>query len=165
MNVADKTSHKDYKDKTVIGWSEAIDFPDWGILGIRAKVDTGARSSALHVEELEILPDGHARFFVILNRQKPYKQVEIIAPVTKWARVRSSTGVYSRRCFVQTRIRIGQVEKEIEISLVSRKKMLFRMLLGRKALEKDFLVDVNRRNVLGKKKRRVIGKSRGRISA
>ena len=65
--------------------------------------------------------------------------------------MRSSTGHYTVRCFVKTRIRLGPVEKEIELSLVSRERMLYRMLLGRRALARDFLVDVSRRRVLGER--------------
>ena len=137
--------------KTIIGWTEYIDFPDWEISAVRAKVDTGARTSALHVENLEELDDGRVRFDVITRRKKPWRRRTVESDVLKWARVRSSTGVYRKRCFVLTRIRIGEVEKEIEISLVSREKMLFRMLLGRKALEHDFVVDVSKRTVVSTK--------------
>src|SRR5690606_35737223 len=109
---------------------------------------TGARSSALHVEDLEELPDGRVRFSVVRSRREKRPPVVVVAEVVKWARVRSSTGQYRRRCFVRTRVRLGPVEKEIEISLVSREKMIFRMLLGRKALEHDFVVDVSRKNAL-----------------
>lgn len=134
--------------KDIIGWTEYIDFPDWHIAGMKAKVDTGARTSALHVEDLKTLSDGRVRFHVILSRKNQERRVTVTAPVLKWARVRSSTGVYRRRCFVMARVRIGHVEKEIEVSLVSRERMLFRMLLGRKAIERDFLVDVSKRSVI-----------------
>jgi hypothetical protein len=134
--------------KTIIGWSEYVDFVDWGLGQLRAKVDTGARTSALHVEDLEVLPDGRVRFHVVRSRSDRHPRVEVIAPVVKWGRVRSSTGFFRKRCFVRTRVRIGDVEKEIEISLVSREKMIFRMLLGRKALEHDFLVDVCHKHTL-----------------
>jgi hypothetical protein len=136
------------KSKTVIGWSEHVDFPDWGILDLHAKVDTGARTSALHVEDIEVLDDGRVRFQVVLSRKNNGRRVEVCAPIVKWARVRSSTGQFRRRCFVQTRVRLGHVEKVIEISLVSREKMIYRMLLGRKALERDFVVDVSKRRTL-----------------
>lgn len=144
-------SEKETGQKVVIGWSEYIDIPDWDIRGLKAKVDTGARTSALHVEDLEKLPGNRVRFKVILHRHHQDRHVPVTARVSKWAKVRSSTGVYSRRPFVKARIRMGSVEKEIEISLVSREKMLFRMLLGRKALERDFLVDVSKRAVLSKR--------------
>lgn len=139
------------KKKTTIGWTEHVSFPDWEIGSVRAKVDTGARTSALHVENLLVLDEGRVRFDVITRRKKPWRRRTVECDVLKWARVRSSTGVYRKRCFVLTRIRIGDVEKEIEISLVSREKMLFRMLLGRKALEHDFVVDVSRRSVVSRK--------------
>lgn len=146
--------------KTVIGWTEAVDFVDWGIAGLRAKVDTGARSSALHVEDLELLAGDRVRFHVILSRVNSRRRVEVVAPITKWAKVRSSNGAYHRRCFVKTKVRIGHVEKVIEVSLVSREKMVFRMLLGRKALEHDFLVDVSKRSELGAKPKAAAKKKR-----
>jgi len=140
--------------KIAIGWSEYIEFPDWDIHALKAKVDTGARTSALHVEDLKPLGTGWVEFYVVLARKGPRHRRRVRAEVVKWAKVRSSTGDYRRRCFVKTHIKIGSIIKEIEISLVSREKMLFRMLLGRKALEKDFLVDVSKRSVLGKPKPR-----------
>ncbi len=137
-----------------IGWAEYIDYPEWGIDAVKAKVDTGARSSALHVENLEEIDAGHVAFDVIYSRRPPYKRKRVTAKVVKWARVRSSTGHYQKRCFVCARIKIGEIEREIELSLVSREKMLFRMLLGRKALEGHFLVDVSRRNLLTQSPRR-----------
>jgi len=140
-------------EKTVIGWLETVDFPDWGISGVRAKVDTGARTSALHVEDLVVGRNDVAHFVVVLSRNNKLRRVQVTAPVVRRARVRSSTGHYSMRCFVRTEVEIGHVRKEIDISLVSREKMLFRMLLGRKALEKDFLVDVTKRHVITEKPR------------
>lgn len=138
-------------DKKVIGWTEYIDFPDWGIQGIKAKIDTGARTSALHVEDIAIDQDENVHFDVILNRTPPYRKKRVVAPLAKKAKVRSSTGEYGERCFVSTTIQVGSVKKEVEISLISRKDMLFRMLIGRKALENDFLVDVSSRYVISHK--------------
>lgn len=139
------------RPKEIIGWTEYVDFPDWGIGGLKAKVDTGARTSSLHVEDLKPTRDGKVEFHVILSRKRKNKKVLVRAKAVKWARVRSSTGVYNTRCFVKTPIRIGHIEKEIEITLDSRDKMIFRMLIGRKALEDDFLVDVDKRSALSEK--------------
>lgn len=141
-------------DKAVIGWLETVNFTNWGISGIRAKVDTGARTSALHVEDLVVGRNNVAHFVVVLSRNNQERRVQVTAPIIRRARVRSSTGHYSMRCFVRTEVEIGHVRKEIDISLVSREKMLFRMLLGRKALEKDFLVDVTKRHVITERPRR-----------
>jgi hypothetical protein len=138
----------------VIGWTEVVSLPDWKIGAVVAKTDTGARTSALHVDDLEVLPQGMVRFHVVLARRPRRRVVEVVAPIIKWARVRSSTGEYRTRCFVSTRLRLGNVEKEIEVSLVSREGMTFRMLLGRKAIEQTFLVDVSRRYLHGRPKRR-----------
>jgi hypothetical protein len=150
----EKAPHtREHPPKTVIGWSEYVALPEWGIERLPAKVDTGARTSSLHVENLQLVDNRHVRFEVILSRKHSHKRVHVTAEVLKWGRVRSSTGHYHTRCFVRTRIRIGPVEKTIELSLASRERMLYRMLLGREALEKDFLVDVSKRRTLGKPKR------------
>jgi hypothetical protein len=140
-------------EKAIIGWSEYIDFPDWGIGRIKAKIDTGARTSALHVESLEELPDGEVRFEVIHGTRRNPRRKTITAKALKWARVRSSNGHFQTRCFVLARVQVGPVLKQIELSLVSRDKMLFRMLLGRKALEHDFLVNVSKRTLLSERRK------------
>lgn len=140
-------------EPSIIGWTEYIDFPDWGISGLKAKVDTGARTSALHVEDLIHHPDDWVTFDVVLHRHQQERRRHVRTRAIKVARVRSSTGHYTERCFVRTHIRIGTVEKEIEFSLVSRPSMLFRMLLGRTALAHQFWVDVSRRNLLTRRKR------------
>jgi hypothetical protein len=134
----------------IIGWTENIDLPDWGIRGLRAKVDTGALTSALHAEDIEELPRGRVRFDVILDRRKPDRRVHVRAHICRRGRVRSSTGHYTTRIFVTTRLCLGPNEHVIEISLVNRERMLHRMLLGRSALEGRYLVDASRRGVLGK---------------
>ncbi len=143
------------KKKTTIGWTEYLEIPDWKITRLQAKVDTGARTSALHVENIQRLKNNRVRFEVVLSRKNPERRIKVIAPVVKWARVRSSTGDYSMRCFVRTRIRLGGIEKEIDVTLVSRERMLFRMLLGRKALEGDFIVDVAKRKTMKKAARKL----------
>ena len=145
--------------KTLIGWSEHVDLPDWGIDGLHAKVDTGARSSVLHVEDMTVLPCRCVRFHVVLSRRDRRKRVEVTAPILKWARVRSSTGEYVLRCFVRTTMRLGPVAHEIELSLVSRERMQYRMLIGRTALERHFVVDVSRRKALSDRPRRARRKS------
>ncbi|MCA9409638.1 MAG: ATP-dependent zinc protease [Candidatus Omnitrophica bacterium] len=145
---------KKFQDKEIIGWSEYVDFPDWGIDGLEAKVDTGARTSALHVEDLKKLKNDMVKFDVILCNKQVHKRVPVKAKAIKWGRVRSSTGEYKIRCFCRTKIRIGHIEKEIDVTLVSRQKMVFRMLIGRKALEDDFIIDVTKRAVLGEKPRK-----------
>ena len=138
--------------QTLIGWNELIDLPAWNVKRLRAKIDTGARSSALHVTDLRVLPDDRVAFDVVLDRKKSHRRRQVVAPVTRVSRVRSSTGKYTRRYFVKTLLRLGEVEKTIEVSLVDREEMLFRMLLGRTALSHDFLIDPGRRRLASESK-------------
>ena len=126
-------------EKQVIGWREWVVFPDWS-LRIRAKADTGARSSAIDCSEISELPGERVRFTVRLDR-KDKKYITLEAPIKLRKRVRSSSGQGNDRIFVETTIRLGDVEKTIVLSLVSRKTMIHRLLLGREALAGHFIVD------------------------
>jgi hypothetical protein len=128
----------------VVGRAEYIALPHWGIKRLRAKVDTGACNSALHVENIAELEDGRVRFDVLLNR-KTGRRVSVEAKIARQALVRPSSGIAQKRIFVRTKIKLGGVIRSVEISLVDRRNMLFRMLLGRSALENRFLVDVGQR--------------------
>jgi hypothetical protein len=138
----------------VIGWSEYVDIAEWGITHMRAKVDTGARSSALHVENIEELGKGRVRFDVRLHRKHVDRRVTVEAPILRRGRVKPSSGHSQNRIFVKAKVRIGPLEREIELSLVDRENMIFRMLLGRSALASEFLVDVGRRYVISSAERR-----------
>ncbi|MDJ0865719.1 MAG: RimK/LysX family protein [Myxococcota bacterium] len=137
----------------LIGWNEFVDIPDWGIRRLRAKVDTGARSSALHVENIEELPRDRVRFDVVLHRMKRDRRVHVTTPIARRGRVRSSTGHYETRIFVVAPLHIGPVQRQVEVSLVDRERMIFRMLLGRTALAGPFLIDPDRRHVLHPRRR------------
>lgn len=142
-------------EAVVVGWSEYVALPDWGIDRLRAKVDTGARSSALHVENIEEIRGGWVKFDVVLHRAKRDRRVHIRARVTRRSRVRSSSGHQDHRYFVETTLRLGPVEKRIEVSLVDRAQMIHRMLLGRSALTGGpFLIDVDHRMRLDRGRRR-----------
>lgn len=132
----------------VIGWREWVALPEWGVKRIKAKVDTGARTSAIDVEHIEELPGECVRFHIVVSRKSERKPVEVEAPIVRRTRVKSSFGDLHDRLIVSTRIRVGPVEKDLELSLVSREGMLCRMLLGREALAPEFLVDSSRRYVM-----------------
>lgn len=136
------------------GWREIVALPDWGIRRIRAKLDTGARTSVIHVADLEVVAGDLLRFDIVLARNEPLRRIRVEAPLTRIARVRSSTGHEQVRYFVQTRMRLGPVDRLIEISLVCRARMRHRMLLGRSALAGDFIVDPARRYLVSTPRRR-----------
>lgn len=128
-------------EREIIGWKESIDLPDLGIKNMLAKADTGARSSALDVKNIEEIGGDRLRFDIVLDRKDRTKTKSVVAKIAHQKHVRSSNGQEHERYFIKTRIRIGTKIKRIEFSLVSRKSMVCRILLGRKALEDDFLVD------------------------
>jgi len=134
----------------VIGVTEYVDIPEWRILRLRAKIDTGARSSALHVENIRELGSGRVRFDVRLSRNQTERRVTVEARIARRGQVRPSNGELQARIFVAVTVRIGPVEREIELSLVDRGRMIFRMLIGRRALAHAFLIDPSRRYVLHK---------------
>jgi len=134
----------------LIGWRELIAIPEWGIAAIEAKIDTGARSSAIDVSELEELPDERVRFQVALDRRRAILSPFIETAICRRVRIRSSFGHTRDRLLVKARIRIGQLDKEIEIGLMPRRRMRSRMLLGRLALAGDFRVDPGRRYAIAK---------------
>ena len=147
---------------TTIGWKEYAAFPDWHVRNIAIKADTGARTGAIDVAEIEELPGDRVRFAIRVSRTSNKKSRYIEAKIARRTRVRSAFGHAHDRLFVETTLKLGKITKKVELGLVSRKKMLCRVLLGRKALEDDFLVDSGRRYLLGKRhttKKKVAGES------
>lgn len=139
-----KRSKPTLPHRAIIGWRENIDLPAWGITGLCAKSDTGARSCAIDATKVEELPDGCARFTVILDRRNPQRAHVVVAPIVGRTLVRSSNGRTQQRLRVRTTVRVGPHEKEVDFTLVDRRRMLHRALLGRGFLQDDFLVDAAR---------------------
>ena len=123
----------------VIGWREWVEFPDWSFR-LKAKADTGAKSSAIDCANITELPENRVRFTVRLNR-KESRTITLEENIKLRKRVRSSTGHPTERIFVETTLRLGEIEKKIVVSLVCRKRMIHRVLLGREALGNDFLIN------------------------
>jgi len=134
--------------RTVIGVLERVDIPAWGLRGVHARVDTGARSSALHVDALCELGAGRVSFEVGAAKPGGKRRKPIEAPIVRRARVRSTSGKLESRIFVHASVLLGGTELRIEIGLVDRRHMQNPMLLGRSALAGRFLVDPGRRYLL-----------------
>ncbi len=143
----------DAAELTVIGWREYVHLPDWGFEWVRAKADTGARSSAVDVSHIEELPGDRVRFEVMVKRGKREKRRMVEADILRRARVKSSFGRARDRIFVEARLTIAGRTIETEVGLVNRENMLSRMLLGRRTLEGAFLVDSGRRFLHGQRRR------------
>jgi len=148
-----------FREVRTVGWKEYLDLPELGIFRLKAKVDTGARTSTLHVDTLdvlEVLPDGSeiVEITVSPDRRRPGWRVQARARVVKRMRVVDSGGHPEVRPVIETEMVLGPVRKRIFLTLTDRSGMLFRMILGRKALEGDFSVDVASKYLLRKSHRR-----------
>lgn len=141
----------------IIGWREWVGLPDFGIEAIKVKVDTGARSSSLHAFDLhEFIRDGEkwVGFKVHPVQRKRDVTVDIEARILEYRSVRSSSGKATKRPVIVTQLKLLGITWPVELTLASRDKMGFRMLLGREAFRDRFLVDAGNSYFGGKPKRK-----------
>lgn len=127
----------------LIGWKERIQFTEWGLESVLTKVDTGAQTSTIDSDKVELLPRGRVRFDVIGRRRPAEIRKTIEADIVRMGNVRSSNGRLSERVVVVTRVSVGDTEFLTEFTLSKRPRMRCRVLLGRAALEGRFLVDTD----------------------
>lgn len=143
-----------------LGWREWLSIPELGIARIKAKVDTGARSSCLHTCGLETYADAsgarRVRFRVHPLSRNSRLVVECDRPLVAMRVVRDSGGHEQERPFIRVPIVLGPHEWEAEFSLTNRDNMKFRMLLGRSAMVGRFLVDPSVSYLVGKPSRHLL---------
>jgi len=142
------------QERIVLGWREWVGLPRLGLPAMRCKIDSGARSSALHVDGcwrfsergapwvgFRISNDGHGHGEALLQAAAPiYDERDVI----------DSGGHRTRRIFLRTTLALAGIEREIEINLTDRQGMLFPMLLGRTAMAGVFAVDPERSFLQGR---------------
>jgi hypothetical protein len=135
---------------TVLGWREWLALPTLGIAAIRAKVDSGARSSALHVEALSSYFEAGAEWVCFSVRTGVGDELRTChAHVRDRRPVTDSGGHTSERVFIEADMRLAHHAFPVEINLTNRRNMLFPMLLGRTAMAGRFVIDPARSFVLG----------------
>jgi hypothetical protein len=130
-------------DVITLGWRERLALPGLGIPALKAKLDTGARSSSLHVDALEVFERDGApwlRFAIHTGRQLRHP-VRCEAPVLDRREVTDAGGRRTRRWFIRSEIVLAGHRFHADINLTDRRHMLFPMLLGRTALLGRFAVD------------------------
>lgn len=138
-----------------IGWREWVDLPDLGLQDIKVKVDTGARTSALHAFDVESFHDGgqhRVRFSMHpLHRRDDAVQV-CEADVVDERVVTNSGGQRESRFVIATTLAFAHERWPVEMTLTARDDMMFRMLLGRTAMNGRFVVDPGRSYLMGRRR-------------
>ena len=145
-------------DKPVLGWREWLSFPGIGIDAIKAKVDTGARTSCLHAYYVEPFErdGGHwVRFGIHPQQRDTSEEVHCEAPLKDRRVVRDSGGHEELRYVIETGMGIGEHRFTSEVTLTDRDTMKFRVLLGRTGIGERYVVDPSRSYVQGRRKRKV----------
>ncbi|MCA1801587.1 MAG: RimK/LysX family protein [Rhodothermaceae bacterium] len=139
-------------EKTILGRREFIDFPDLGLTGIEAKIDTGAYTSSIHCHDITIHSGAESKLvaFKLLDPDHPAYEHRILQlPLVKQKIVRSSSGDEENRAIIRTTVRIGGHSFLTDLSLTDRSGMDYPVLLGRKAIRKRFIVDVAKVHIAG----------------
>lgn len=131
----------------VVGWREWVALPTLQVPWVKAKIDTGARTSALHAYAMERLHRAGkpwVRFVIHPMQRSVQESIVCAAEVVDEREIRSSTGHADHRPVILTDLEIRGVRYEIEVTLAARDAMGFRMLLGRRALRGRFVVEPGR---------------------
>ena len=132
------------ESKEIVGWREWVSLDGLGISKIKAKIDTGARTSSLHAVGLRFYTDNGVQYvsFKVHPQQRSAKEtIEASSPIHEFRTVRSSNGHQSKRPVIITQVKMGDLAWDIELTLANRDDMGFRMLIGREGIRGRLLVD------------------------
>jgi hypothetical protein len=140
----------------IVGWREWVALPDLGLPAVKAKVDTGAKTSSLHAFDIDTFREGgreRVRFGVHPLQENERLTVWATADVVDERSVTSSSGHEELRVVIRTPLRLGDQTWPVEVTLTDRRSMRLRMLLGREALDGRLLVDASVSYLHGRKPR------------
>jgi len=140
-------------DVPVIGWREWLAVPTLGVDPIKAKIDTGARTSSIHAFDVRTFMDRgapHVAFVLCPVQRRRRPAIPCVSEILDEREVTSSTGHRQQRYVIRVEIALGGIIWPIELTLADRDSMGFRMLLGREATRGRFLIDPGRSFIAGR---------------
>lgn len=135
---------KQKKPKLTVGWREWAHLPELGVETIKVKIDTGAKTSALHAFDLSVftyMGKDWVQFDVHPIQDDDLTSHTCVCPIIDYRWITSSTGHRQKRYIIRTPLKIGDFYSRVDISLAKRDEMGFRMLVGRDAIKGSLLVD------------------------
>lgn len=135
-----------------IGWRERVSFPEFGVIGVKAKIDSGAQTSSIHAfrPRYSQRDDGEWISFEIHPRRRSRKDaVRVSAKVKTHRWIRSSNGKRELRPVIETIMSLGGEEFKAELTLANRHLMAYRMILGRSAMRGRFIIDPGKSYLFG----------------
>lgn len=138
------------KLKRLIGKSDKADLPDWDVVAVPVKIDSGAYRSTIDCHDIKVLKtkDGKYLQFVLFNPSHPlYTGQKIACAKYRRSQVKSSNGEKQKRYVVKTKIKLFDKIYETEFTLSKREDMKFPILLGRKLLNNNFIIDTSKSNL------------------
>jgi ribosomal protein S6--L-glutamate ligase len=149
-------------DALILGWQEWVALPALGLPALKAKIDTGARTSALHATNIETYTENGTEYVRFSVRPIPAQkglEITATAPVVDHRDVTSSNGDKEKRYVISTPLAVGGRTWPIEITLTgNRETLTYRMLIGRQALKDNVLVDPSRSFAQPRLSRKLYGK-------
>lgn len=142
----DLSPKKPLSVKPVIGRSEKIGLPQFGLKNVEAKIDTGAYGCSMHCSLISVVTEGGKKMLKVIPLRytdKPYRGEAFLFPYSDKKKIKNSFGKVEERYVIKTTVRIFGKDISTEFSLTDRTNMKFSILLGRKFLKKNFVVDVS----------------------
>ena len=134
-------------ENIVIGKYDRVDLPILKLKNLKAKIDTGAKTSSLHCSFIKDIDENTVVFEVLDKSHKKYKEKRYSMPIERIATVRSLNGIVENRYVISTKMIIFDKSFDVEFTLRNRKQMNYPILLGREFLKNEFLVDVREKDI------------------
>ncbi|MBD8876394.1 RimK/LysX family protein [Roseibium polysiphoniae] len=123
------------REPDVIGWREIVALPELGVTGMRAKIDTGARTSAIHADQQEVFERETRRWVRFrVPGSRYHRDMRIEAPIFDERLIKNTSGIPEQRLVIETLLVLGRHRWHVEVSLANRENMGLDMILGRTAI-------------------------------